>query len=196
MFEVFNRLNTGGINLRPQEIRTSMYHSPFYEMLYRLNGNAEWRKLLRSTEPDLHMKDIEILLRGFAMLVDGENYAPSMVKFLNQFSRQCKNHSADQNKYLGSLLESFLAACRNLPEDAFLNKKNRRFNIALYEAVFTAACREAFRNQREAAGELSAEAIATLESDAQFTKAALEGTTRTSNVEMRLDRAKDIMPVL
>ncbi len=33
MYEVFNRLNTGGINLRPQEIRTSMYHSPFYEVL-------------------------------------------------------------------------------------------------------------------------------------------------------------------
>jgi hypothetical protein len=36
MYEVFNRLNTGGINLRPQEIRTSMYHSKFYDMLYRI----------------------------------------------------------------------------------------------------------------------------------------------------------------
>lgn len=33
MYEVFNRLNSGGINLRPQEIRTSMYHSEFYTML-------------------------------------------------------------------------------------------------------------------------------------------------------------------
>jgi uncharacterized protein with ParB-like and HNH nuclease domain len=196
MYEVFNRLNTGGINLRPQEIRTSMYHSPFYEMLYRLNGNADWRKLLRSSEPDLHMKDIEILLRGFAMLVDGDSYAPSMVRFLNQFSRRCKGHTEEQNGYLGRLFESFLAACGSLPEDAFLNKRNRRFNIALYEAVFTAACREAFSEQREATGELSAEEIATLESDAQFTKAALEGTTRTSNVEMRLERAKEIVSAL
>lgn len=130
------------------------------------------------------------------MLVDGENYAPSMVKFLNQFSHRCKNHTEEQNRYLGSLFESFLAACRNLPEDVFLNKKNRRFNIALYEAVFTAACREAFREQREAFGELSVENIATLESDDQFTKASLEGTTRTSNVQMRLDRAKHIIPAL
>ncbi len=142
------------------------------------------------------MKDIEILLRGFAMLVDGENYAPSMVKFLNNFSRQCKSHSEDQNTYLGNLLESFLAACRNLPEDAFLNKRNRRFNIALYEAVFTAACREAFRTKREPSGYLNAEYVAALESDDQFTKAALEGTTKTSNVEMRLKRAKQIVPAL
>jgi hypothetical protein len=38
MYEVFNRLNTGGINLTPQEIRTSMYHSSFYDMLYQKNA--------------------------------------------------------------------------------------------------------------------------------------------------------------
>lgn len=72
MYEVFNRLNTGGVNLRPQEIRTSMYHSKFYEMLYHANMNQVWRGFIGSTEPDLHMKDIEILLRAFAMLLDGE----------------------------------------------------------------------------------------------------------------------------
>ena len=40
MYEVFNRLNTGGVNLKPQEIRTSMYHSDFYEMLYRANSST------------------------------------------------------------------------------------------------------------------------------------------------------------
>jgi uncharacterized protein with ParB-like and HNH nuclease domain len=79
MYEIFNRLNTGGINLKPQEIRTSMYHSAFYEMLYRLNVKSGWRKILGTQEPDLHMKDVEILLRGFAMLIDGDNYAPSLL---------------------------------------------------------------------------------------------------------------------
>ena len=69
VYEVFSRLNTGGINLRPQEIRTSMYHSEFYDMLYRLNLNSNWRKIVQTRTPDLHMKDIEIILRGFAMLI-------------------------------------------------------------------------------------------------------------------------------
>ncbi len=103
MYEIFNRLNTGGINLKPQEIRTSMYHSPFYDILYRENSNATWRRLLGNAEPDLHMKDVEILLRGFAMLIDGHNYTPSMVKFLNQFSKKCKGQTKDQNKYLTRL---------------------------------------------------------------------------------------------
>ena len=47
IFEIFNRLNSGGVNLRSQEIRTSMYHSGFYTMLYRVNaGNGDWRRLV------------------------------------------------------------------------------------------------------------------------------------------------------
>jgi uncharacterized protein with ParB-like and HNH nuclease domain len=44
--EIFNRLNSGGVNLKPQEIRTSLYYSDFYSMLYRLNTLPEWRKIL------------------------------------------------------------------------------------------------------------------------------------------------------
>ena len=88
IYEVFSRLNTGGINLRPQEIRTSMYHSKFYDMLYRVNLDKRWRRILQSKSPDIHMKDIEIILRGIAMLINSDKYAPSMVRFLNQFSRE------------------------------------------------------------------------------------------------------------
>jgi uncharacterized protein with ParB-like and HNH nuclease domain len=196
MYEVFNRLNTGGVNLEPQEIRTSMYHSKFYDMLYKLNSNPKWRRFLRSPEADLHMKDIEILLRGFAMLIDGEEYAPSMVRFLNQFSRKCKAHDDAQNAFLMDLFISFLNAASNLSEDAFLNKKNKRFNLALYEAVFTATNRDAFAERRGVKGAIDAASIGALESDPQFTKAALEGTTRTSNVKARLDRAKQIIAAL
>jgi uncharacterized protein with ParB-like and HNH nuclease domain len=196
MYEIFSRLNTGGINLKPQEIRTSMYHSSFYEMLYRANSLPAWRRILANQEPDLHMKDVEILLRGFAMLIDAENYAPSMVKFLNQFSRKCRSHSTDQNDYLSGLLQSFLQACSSLPEDAFLNKKNRRFNVALYEAAFAALCGEAFREQRELRDAVSAERLAQLEADKEFLGAMLEGTTQTKNVKVRLARANALLGAL
>ncbi len=196
MYEVFNRLNTGGINLRPQEIRTSMEHSKFYEMLYHINTESAWRSILRQNEPDLHMKDIEILLRGFAMLIDGKSYAPSMVKFLNQFSRKCKKHSPGQNDYLRELFVSFLQACSGLPEDAFLSKKSKQFNIALYEAVFTAACGTAFAERRPASGILDTEHLHILETDKEFAAAAQAGTTQTTNVKKRLDRARAIIGAL
>ena len=173
-----------------------MYHSPFYEMLYRINAEPAWRSILRWPSPDLHMKDIEILLRAFAMLIKGTNYAPSMVKFLNQFSKKCEAHSVEQNDYLRELFTSFLDACEGLPEDAFINKKTKRFNIALLEAVFTAACKKALAERRILDGTVRGDALATLENDEEFLTASLEGTTRTANVELRLSRAEALIDAL
>ena len=197
MFEVFNRLNTGGVNLKPQEIRTSMYHSDFYRMLYRINAESpQWRKLLRSDAPDLHMKDIEILLRGFAMLVDGDNYAPSMVRFLNLFSKKCTENSAKINEYLEILFGSFLHACAKLPADIFFNKRNNRFNIALYEAVFAVSGKGAIAERRPIDGSLDADRIRDLEQDKEFSEASSVSTTSTANVKKRLDRAAAIVGTL
>ncbi len=196
IYEVFNRLNTGGINLRPQEIRTSMYHSAFYEMLYHINAEKRWRGILAWSEPDLHMKDLEILLRGFAMLIEGADYAPSMAKFLNQFSKKCATHTKEENTYLQNLFMSFLDAGLDLPNDAFINKRNKRFNVAFYEAVFAAVCKTAIGERRLLEGTLTAQQLSDLEADGEFIVAGLEGTTRTANVETRLNRARAIVGAL
>lgn len=196
IYEVFNRLNTGGVNLRPQEIRTSMYHSDFYDMLYRINQHKMWRQLLQDEEPDIHMKDIEVLLRGFAMLIEGSKYAPSLVRFLNQFSRKSESNSKDSNLYLEKLFISFLGAARDIPGDAFINIKNNRFNMALFEAVFSATCRPAFEGRRMLNGALDASEIRNLSQDSQFVEASIEGTTRTYNVSTRLKRAVELITAL
>jgi hypothetical protein len=92
--------------------------------------------------------DITAAPSGLAMLVDGHNHAPSMVRFLNQFSRKSRGNTEKKNKYIYELLESFFDACEKLPTDAFLNKRSRRFNVALYEASFAAACAEAFQSSQ------------------------------------------------
>jgi hypothetical protein len=196
MYEVFNRLNTGGINLRPQEIRTSMYHSSFYEFLNKANSRPEWRRLLQSQEQDLHMKDIEILLRAFALLVEGDNYAPSMVRFLNQFSKDCRKKSQAYIGVLSCLLDSFLTSCANLPENAFVNKKSRRFNVALFESAFAATCKTALLEGRAVQGIMEATQLETLENDPEFQASLKEGTTQTKNVKKRIERAGAILGTL
>lgn len=191
MYEVFNRLNTGGINLKPQEIRMSMYHSKFYEMLYRSNSNATWRRLIGEQNPDLHMKDIEILLRGFAFLID--DYSPSMVKFTNQFSKKAKEYTDQQNKFFEDLLCSFFIACDKLPDNTF--RKNGRFNIALFEAAFVATCKVPYAENRplDATKKIKSEFLSELERDKDFTEAMREGTTKTKNVKIRFERAHNIL---
>ncbi len=194
MYEIFNRLNTGGINLKQQEIRTSIYHSKFYNMLYRLNLKEEWRELLGIEEPDLHMKDVEILLRGFALLTEGAKYNPSMSKFLNGFSKRAKNFDDKKLEYLESLFESFLRSISSLPKN-ILHGSGKRFSMTLFEGVFIASCKPAFEKKTLIRRSLNADSIKNLKTDLEFKESSKQQTTSKKNVETRLDRAQNLIRV-
>ena len=193
IYEIFNRLNTGGINLKPQEIRTSLYHSPFYEMLYRINLDIRWRNLLGVAEPDLHMKDIEILLRAFAMVMCGSEYKPSMTRFLNLTSKRAGALPNGKVEYLQRLFYAFLDACNALPAKAFFGAQITRVNISFIDAVFAAQCTEAFSNNSLDVPAVDPEKLQLLKEDAEFVHAAQFDTASTVNVAKRLERSKAIL---
>jgi hypothetical protein len=190
IFEIFNRLNSGGMNLTPQEIRISLYHSNFYEMLQKLNLLPAWRHLLGLPQPDLHMKDLEIVLRGFAMFMEGDNYRPSMASFLNRFSSQCRNISGERLTELKELFEKFLASCSSLPPKAFYGKASGKFNILLFEAVFAAQARALHDGS---GSQIEPSRLDSLKEDEEFIEATQKSTTDKSNVLMRLAKARELV---
>jgi hypothetical protein len=190
IFEIFNRLNSGGMNLTPQEIRISLYHSRFYEMLQKLNLNPGWRSLLGLPQPDLHMKDLEIVLRGFAMFMEGHNYRPSMASFLNRFSSQCRNISGERIAELKDLFEKFVSSCSSLPSRAFYGKTSGKFNILLFEAVFAA---QAHSLHDGSGRQIDPSRLDSLKEDKDFIEATQKSTTDKANVLLRLKRAEELV---
>jgi hypothetical protein len=190
---MFNRLNTGGINLRPQEIRASLYHSDFFNMLQRINQRADWRRLLKGEEPDLQMKDLEVLLRGFAMLMSSNEYRPSMARFLNRFARKSRGNADDLNAYLENLFASFVSGCVDLPADAFFSSRTKRFSIALYEAVFAVTCEAPLVSKSLVTRAVPPDRVRALDIDPEFVAASEKASADTANVEKRLDRARAIL---
>jgi hypothetical protein len=188
MYEIFNRLNSGGVNLWPQEIRASLYHSNFYTMLYRANTDKRWRALLGIDEPDLHMKDIETILRGFALLVRGKQYKPSMTGFLNESSRQFKRLPDEEVQYLERLFYSFLDACSDLPAQSFYGKGGG-FTISIYDAVFASFCSTAFERHEVLTGKIDPAKLSRLKEDTEFFEASQSRTAGKGNVQKRLSRA-------
>jgi hypothetical protein len=189
MFEIFNRLNSGGINLKPQEIRTSLYHSKFYSLIYKLNAFPAWREILGIDVPDLNMKDCEILLRAFAMLLCGKEYSPSMTKFLNDFSRRMKSVEEERISYLELLFRSFLENCADLPPKTFYSA-NGRFNISIFESAFNAVCEGPFSSQTLVKKKVEPELIAALKQDSAFLESVQKDTASSINVETRLRIAR------
>ncbi len=191
MYEIFNRLNTGGINLTPQEIRASMYYSRFYDTLSRANLDKRWRRLTRP-EPDLHMRDMEILLRGFAMLSEGKTYTEPMIRFLNVFSEKSKKFSKEEIAYYESLFSSFLDSCEKLPDQAF-SAGFGRFSTSMYEAIFTATSEKAFARHDTNMEIIDPSKLKELKADPEFLQALTSQTTRKKNVDLRLRRAREVL---
>jgi hypothetical protein len=192
IFEIFNRLNSGGVNLKPQEIRTSLYHSQFYDMLYRINLDANWRKLTPQKIPDLNMKDVEILLRGFAMLVNHDNYKPSLTKYLNDFSTKAKKYSAEEILYFESLFKVFSAATVKMDPKIFFAKAGR-FNIAIYESIFVALTEDAYKAKTTEIKSTDNAKVQLLKEDKEFTAASQSSTASTANVILRINKAKELL---
>ena len=191
-YEVFHRLNTGGVNLTPQEIRMCLHHkSAFYKMLAEINVDSRWRGLLGSERVDLHFKDVEILLRVFAMLVNGENYAPSLKRFLNDFSRQADSLDANKVAYCKDLFNSFLVRAAALPQGEFLDRN--RFQIALFEAVFTAVCEKPFSDGALVEQDVPESLVSGLRADENFVEASETATTSAYNVKARREIARTLL---
>lgn len=88
LFQVFERINTGGRSLTPQEIRNCVYQGKFNTALITVNKEANWRALYGVLPEDTRMRDIEFVLRYFSLKTPGVlNKADgkvSLKKFLNE----------------------------------------------------------------------------------------------------------------
>jgi uncharacterized protein with ParB-like and HNH nuclease domain len=192
MYEIFNRLNSGGVILTPQEIRISLYHSKFYEMLYELNLNEKWRTLLNKKEPDIHMKDVEILIRGFAMLLRNDIYKPSMTRFINQFSKEAKKFSKESILLLRDLFITFCDSIIKLDDKIFISRSGK-FSITIFESIFVALSKNPIESQQIEINDTTIEKLTTLKTNPTFIDATQWSTASKKSVEERLRIARETL---
>jgi len=84
-FEVFERLNTGGISLNAQELRNSLYRGSFNRDLKVLVKAEAFRTCIGTKTPRQRMVDEELILRFFAMRDSLEGYRPPLKRLLNEY---------------------------------------------------------------------------------------------------------------
>ncbi len=98
VFHIFERLNTGGINLNPMEIRKCVYNGPQFTLLEELNGLNSWRKLIGQPKIDKRYRDIELILRIVSLSHAWESYKKPMKGFLNGYLSETKKLKADKKE--------------------------------------------------------------------------------------------------
>lgn len=89
LYQVFERINTGGRALMPQEIRNCVNQGNFNDLLFELNLNKQWRVLFGKNDEDTRMRDLEFILRFLALdttfIKTNQSSAISLKKYLNEF---------------------------------------------------------------------------------------------------------------
>ncbi len=182
MYHIFEHLNTGGTLLANQEIRNCVYHGRLVEHLVKLNQLQEWRQILGKTAPDARKRDIELLVRFFAMR-DLSSYQKPMKDFLSKFMRRNKDTSEQVLEHDG---EVFRETCKQLK--GALGEKPFHVHSGLNAAVADAVM-VAFSNHIGSVPKDIHERYQRLLEDEGFKDSTSKGTTDVNIVRGRFAKA-------
>jgi uncharacterized protein with ParB-like and HNH nuclease domain len=132
IYHVFERLNTGGRKLTPQEIRSAIYIGKLNEMIADLNNYPSWRELFG--KKNNRLKDQEMILRFFAMYTLLSDYNKPLKEFLNKFNGRYKNPTDDEIERLSDVFKRTTdLILEKFGKNAF--KPDRVFNAAAFEVL-------------------------------------------------------------
>lgn len=126
LYQIFERINTGGRTLLPQEIRNCVYQGALNSLLFELNSNSNWRTLWGAETRDNRMRDLEMILRFFVLSDD-------LILYSND---------VPANISLKKILDEYMGIVRTEVEIEYLRKKFIQTIDFVYECFGT----NAFKN--------------------------------------------------
>lgn len=120
-FEIFERLNTGAVQLNHQELRNCIYRGRYNELLKDLSEDKDFQFLLGLKGPHYRMNDREFILRFFAFYHNTYlKYNQPMKRFLNkEMERYEKLSDIEENELSKVFKKSIRMAKTVFGEKAF-----------------------------------------------------------------------------
>lgn len=130
----FERINTGGVSLSPQEVRNCLYTGKFNDLLIELSKNTifvnAWKipihndQKLKNNTLYQKMEDIELILRFFA-LRNVDNFKNGLKGFFNLYMSKARNFT-DQD--IDSLRKVFIETIE-LAHEIYHDNLFKPFNL-------------------------------------------------------------------
>lgn len=204
MFQIFERINTGGRTLKAQEIRNCVYQGKCNDLLFELNKHNSWRKILGLDVEDSRMADLELILRYFAMRdlhirSEGELKQINLAKYLNQYMSD-KTGSTEED--ISDMKQDFIKMIDKVFElfgdKAFKNLKKEsdnfasKINPAIFDAI-SVATSYAIKVGYNFMEEDYLEKYRNLLKNEEFRRVSSSRTTNIDNIKMRIQLAAKLL---
>ncbi|MGW8159213.1 DUF262 domain-containing protein [Desulfoprunum sp.] len=202
-YNIFRRINTGGIVLEPAEIRHALNQGVPADFVADLANSAEFKRATDHSIPVERMQDRDFVTRFLAFyLHDPATYKGNLEEFLNTTMAALRNLQPEK---LAEIKSDFLAAMKTARQvfgvHAFRKRyggQNRRkpVNKALFEswsvslAKLTDAQRKLLINRKQF---LNDAAMALLSSKNDFEKSISTGTGEKSKVTLRFEEIRKLI---
>lgn len=190
IYTLFERINTGGTQLQPHEIRVALFHGPYVDLIADLNQDENWRQLYG--RESVRLKDQELILRFFALFHEGRSGSPTYRPPMKQFLSEHLDHNRQLEVFGGVSLKTAFAGVtecvlRAIGPDAF-KPHSRQVNAAVLDSVLIGVAR------RLEAGPVSNDdsvrsAYQTLVGLDDYQSATERATANEANVRARLSLA-------
>lgn len=184
VFHIFQRLNTGGTQLKPQEIRNAVYRGNIVVKLEELNQDPDWQAILGLRAPDKTQKDVELVLRLFSLFENWTNYEKPMLHFLNKEMKENRKFDSKRADRFVSRFPKVTELINSTLDRPFRPKSV--INSGVLEAVMIALLE---RDKPMSAAQLQAGYDSLLEDD-EFLDSIVGGTTDTLVLQYRQKLAK------
>lgn len=152
VYDIFNRINTGGTQLTRQEIRNCIFIGPATELLKELSEKDYFKIAIDWGISSRRMKDREAILRylAFKLFDYNSDYFNDMDDFLGEAMKKInKTKESDLNKLRADFQRTMVFTYDFFQERNFrlpTGKSRGRINIALMESVcrFFSICSDDF----------------------------------------------------
>ena len=187
IYIVFERLNTGGVNLQPQEIRVALYHGKLVKVLKSLNEEQAWRKLYGNKSNRL--KDMEMILRFFAFHYYADAYRRPMKDFLNRYMVSNRNLERQAEEKLREIFCKTTSVLEGtLGRNAF--RPERAVNAAVVDSLMTGVAKRLRHGVIENSEQFQSQHKSLL-SNKNYITAIKTGTSDEANVKTRMRLAEE-----
>lgn len=186
IYKIFERLNTGGTLLQPQEIRVALFNGPLIGLLRELNEDEHWRGMCGNRSKRL--KDQELILRFLAFRSRGDRYKAPMKEFLNEYTGWNIDLKHETKDELSEIFHATTAMIHERFGDRAF-RLVRAVNAAVVDSLMTVVAEGIRDKSLRSADELQG-AYDNLLADLEYRGAAERATAREENVALRLARAR------
>ncbi len=186
VFHIFERLNTGGTRLKPQEIRNAVYRGNIVGKLSELNEIPGWRRILGIARADRNQKDVELILRLFSLFEVWHDYEKPMLHYLNKMMDRDRNFDSERAMRFSERFPLVVQIVNDALERPF--RPRGIINSAVLEAVMVTL----LENENITSSDLDRRYKDLVDSK-DFLDLITGGTTDTLVLKHRLDLAREIL---